>query len=157
MTMRYGLLTGQAYNPANTAKKPVGFGLERATNDVLFRDVIELAAAPANDTIFLGKYPSNTILDPYSCRVWFDDLGTGITMDVGDSSNPDGLADGVDVATAAGSFNLLVTVGIENYYKPLWAQLGYASDPGGQIELYGTILGAAATGTVAAQVMGVTR
>lgn len=157
MTMRYGSLVGQAYNPANATPTPVGFGLERGTDHVLFRDVIELSAAPANDTIFLGKYPSNTILDPDGCVCWHDDLGTGVTMDVGDSSNADGLVDGQDVATAAGSFSLLKTVGIESYFKPLWAQLGYASDPGGLIELYGTILGAAATGTVTVQIKGVTR
>lgn len=157
MTMRYGALAGQAYNPANTTPKPVGFGLERGTDHVLIRDVIELSAAAANDTIFLGKFPSNTVLDPDGCICWFDDLGTGVTVDVGDSSNADGLVDGQDVASAAGSFSLLKTVDVANYFKPLWAQLGYTSDPGGLLELYATILGAAATGTVAWQIKGVTR
>lgn len=157
MTMRYGNLVGQAFNPSNTAPKQTGFGLHRGTDHVLFRDVIELSAAPANDTIFLGKYPSNTILDPDGCICWFDDLGTGVSMDVGDANDVDALTDGQDVATAAGSFNLMKTVDVANYFKPLWAQLGYASDPGGELTLYATILGAAATGTVTVQIKGVTR
>lgn len=154
MAKLYGSLVGQGYNPANSAAKPVGFGLEKATNHVLIRDTIELAAAAINDTIFMGKYPSNTILDPDACKVWFDDLGTSVTLDIGDVNDPDGLVAAQDVATAAGSASAMKTVDIANYFKPLWAQLGYAKDPGGLIELYATIKGAAATGTLSWQLKG---
>lgn len=154
MTQRFGSLVGQAYNPANATPKQVAFGLEKATNHVLIRDTIELTAAPINDTIWLGKFPSNTVLDPAGCMVWFDDLGTSVTLDIGDVNDPDGLTAAQDVATAAGSFNAMKTVGVENYFKPLWALLGYASDPGGLLELIGTIKGGAATGTVSWQFHG---
>ena len=121
------------------------------------RDRIELAAAPANDTISLGVFPSNTVLDPDGCMAWFDDLGTGVTMDVGDADNPDALVDGQDVAAAAGSFSLLKTVDLADHFKPLWQMLGHATDPGGNIELVATILGAAATGTFIWQFKGQAR
>lgn len=154
MTMRYGSLVGAAYNPANATAKSSGFGLEKATNHVLIRDTVELAAAPVDDTIWLGKFPSNTILDPDGCKVWFDDLGTSVTLDIGDVNDPNGLLAAQDVATAAGSASVMKSVDIANYFKPLWAQLGYTKDPGGLIELYGTIKGAAATGTVSWQLKG---
>lgn len=157
MTMRYGSLVGHAYSGASAVATPTSSAHENGTDHIIARDTIELAAAPANDTIFLARVPSNTVLDPDECRVWFDDLGTSVTMDVGDSSNVDGLADGVDVATAAGSFNLMVTVNIADFFKPVWQQLGYAADPGGYLDLYATILGAAATGTVSWQIKGQAR
>lgn len=154
MAKLYGSLVGQGYNGANATPKPVGFGLEKATNHILIRDTVELAAAAINDTIYMGKFPSNTILDPDASKVWFDDLGTSVTLDIGDVNDPDGLCAGQDVAAAAGSANVMKSVDIANYFKPLWAQLGYAKDPGGLIELYGTIKGAAATGTLTFQLKG---
>lgn len=157
MTTRYGSLVGVARNPATVRPTQVSSAHSRGTDHVLVRDQIELAAAPANDLISLAVLPSNTILDPDGCICWFDDLGAGVTMDVGDATNADGLTDGQDVATAAGSFNLMKSVGIENYFKPLWETLGMTEDPGGTIELFATILGAAATGTVAWQIKGQAR
>ena len=40
-----------------------------------------------------------TVLD---CKIIFDDLGTGITVDVGDGDLVDRFMDGIDVATAGG-------------------------------------------------------
>ncbi len=157
MTMRYGSLVGIAYSGASAVALATSSAHEKGTDHILIRDRVELAAAPANDTIWLGKFPSNTVLDPDGCIAWFDDLGVGITMDVGDSSIVDGLTDGQDVAAAAGSFNLMKTVDIADYFKPLWQQLGYAADPGGFITLYATILGAAATGTFSWQMKGQAR
>ncbi|MBO9502516.1 hypothetical protein [Brevundimonas sp. A19_0] len=157
MTMRYGALVGLAYAGTSATAIVTSSAHEKGTDHILIRDRVELAAAPANDTIWLGKFPSNTVLDPDGCKCWFDDLGTGVTMDVGYAGDVDALVDGQDVATAAGSFSLLKSVDISLYHEPLWKVLGMASDPGGNIELIGTLLGAASTGTVVWQMKGQTR
>lgn len=158
MTIRYGSLVGVAYSGASATPKATSPAHERGKDQVLIRDTIELSAAPANDLIWLGKFPSNTVLNPLGCKAWFDDLGTGITLDVGEgTTHIDALTDGQDVATAAGSFELLKSVDIANYFKPLWAQLGYSADPGGHLQLFAKILGGAATGTFTWQIIGQTR
>lgn len=157
MTMRFGSLVGIAYSGVNATPKQTSSAHENGTDHILIRDQIELAAAAINDTIWLGKFPSNTVLDPAGCTGWFDDLGTSVTLDVGGANDPDGLTAAQDVATAAGSFNLLKSVDIANYFKPIWAQLGYAADPGGVLDLYATVKGGAATGTFAFQIKGQAR
>lgn len=157
MTDRYGTLVGKAYDPAATTVTATNNAHEKGTDHILIRDRVELSAAPADDRIFLGRFGSRTVLDPDGCIAWFDDLGTGVTIDVGDATNPDGLVDGQDVATAAGSFNLLKTQDVSAYFKPLWEQLGMSEDPDAPIDLYATILGAAATGTFVWQFKGLSR
>lgn len=152
MTTRYGALVGTPSQGGGFTQIPSVF--QNSKDGILVRDRIELSAAPANDLIFLARLPSNTVLDPDGCICWFDDLGTGVTMDVGDTTNVDGLVDGQDVAAAAGSFNLMKTVDVALYFEPLWKVLEMASDPGGHIDLYAKILGAAATGTVVWQIKG---
>lgn len=99
------------------------------------RDRINVDAAQ-NDRIFLGSVPSTAIIDPLASKIWFDDTGTSVTMDVGDTTYENALVAAADVAAAAGSVSVIGSIAIENYWKPLWAQLGYSADPGGQIDLY---------------------
>ena len=103
-------------------------------------DSIEATAAmAATDRIFLAKLPSDAVLLPES-TLYFDDLGTAPTLDFGDDVDPNGLATLID-ASAAGNVSLLEEVDVANYGQRLWELLGHASDPGGQIDLFLTIVG----------------
>jgi hypothetical protein len=83
--------------------------------------------AAQNDTISLGEFDWDTLLDPELSVVEFTDLGTSVTMDIGDATFPDALVAAQDVATAAGTCNLLKSVSIANRRKPLWEMLGHAT------------------------------
>lgn len=108
-----------------------------------------------NDTLVLGAIPSNAIIDPIQSKIWFDDLGTSVVMDIGNANDTDNLASDVDVAAAASSASILASVDIANYYKPLWKLLGYSTDPGGKLTLYATFQAAnPASGSVAWQIVG---
>lgn len=112
------------------------------------------ADAAQNDTIQLGYFDWDTLLDPELSVVEFTDLGTSVTMDIGDVTYPDALCAAQDVATAAGTCNPLKSVTIANRRKPLWEMLGYASLAaakliGARCELLATLEGAnPASGTV---------
>lgn len=92
----------------------------------LIRDFITVDAAQNDTVVLAAALDWNTVLDETSF-INFTDLGTSITMDVGFPNDVDALIDGADVATAAGSVNLMTTVTIANRHKPLWALAGYAS------------------------------
>lgn len=151
MTKRYGSICGAARISDSWA------GLNPAHRNgrvaVLVTDTIELAAAPAADTISAAVLAWDTILDPYGSDFSFDDLGTGNTLSLGDVTYPNALCNAQDVATAAGSAKACKSVDIANYFKPLWQMLGYADIDaaravGKQCELLFTINSAAATGTL---------
>lgn len=111
-------------------------------------DEIEaLDSYSATDRIFLAKIPSNAVLLPTS-TLYFDDLGTAPTLDFGDVVDPNGLATLISAATA-GNASLLEAVDIADYGQRLWELLGHTSDPGGQIDLFLTVVGdITTTGTV---------
>jgi len=148
MAKLYGELVGVAYSGASATVQATSSAHEKGTDHILIRDRIELAAAAINDTISLGKFGSNAMLDPLGCQIYFDDLGTSVTMNVGIATDDDALVATQDVASAAGNFSLFKSVDIANWFKPLWQVVGLSADPGGQIELLATVKGAAATGTV---------
>lgn len=158
MTTRYGALVG-AIKQAEPFRQ-VPNGRENIEQQVLVRDRIELAAAPANDVVELAVLPWETKIDPYQSDFSFDDLGTGVTFSVGDVTYPTALCNVQDVATAAGTAKICKSVDIAKYWMPLWEMLGYASLEaaqlvGRQCQLLGKIGTAAATGTVAWQITGV--
>lgn len=119
----------------------------------LAHDVVTADAAQ-NDTIQLGFFEWDALLDPELSVVEFTDLGTSVTMDIGDVTYPDALCAAQDVATAAGTCNPLKSVTIANRRKPLWEMLGYATIAaakaiGPRCELLATLEGAnPASGTV---------
>jgi hypothetical protein len=105
--------------------------------------VIELDAAAADTEFALCRlYKGDEVL--MNSRIMFDDLGTGVTLDIGDDDDTDAAdddryADGIDVASAAGSFvfdSVATCIDKVPYriQKDCW--------------LKGMILGAAATGTL---------
>lgn len=125
----------------------------------LAHDYVTVDAA-ADDTIRLGYFDWDTLLDPVQSVIEFDDLGTGVTMDVGDVTYPAALVDGQDVATAAGTVSPVKSVAAANRRKPLWGMLGYASlaaakAVGARCELLASLKDAnPASGTVAWSIYG---
>lgn len=61
----------------------------------------EASATAANSIINLFKLPKGAFI--HNFFVAFDDLGSSITIDIGDAGDGDRYVDGLDVATAAGS------------------------------------------------------
>lgn len=159
MTKRYGSYVGTPRN--SNPPVLVDLGYEKTTDQVLVRDTIELAAAPIADQVVLGTMGWETIVDCDAGVVAFDALGASTTLSVGDVTYPAALA-AATATNAAGSYKPCKSVDIANYWKPLWALLGYASlaaakAVGDQCQLLATIAGAAATGTVTWQIKGQSR
>lgn len=98
----------------------------------------EASAAAANTVINLFKLPKDVVIQNFV--VAFDDLGTGVTVDIGDAGDTDRYVDGLDVATAAGSAAGILVDG-----------LGYVIGTDAEHDdtvITATVLGAAATGTI---------
>ena len=95
----------------------------------------EASSLAANDVINLFKLPVGAVV--HNFIVSFDDLGTGTSLDIGDSKDADRYVDGADTATAAGS-----KVGI------LVDGAGYTITGNGDDVIIATNLGGAATGTI---------
>lgn len=101
----------------------------------------EASALAANDVINLFALPIGAVI--LDLIVDFDDLGTGTTLDVGDSNDIDRYIDGADTATAAGIARLGAIAG-----------RGYriGTNTGDNV-IQAKNLGAAATGTIKATVL----
>lgn len=123
---------------------------------VFFRDTIEVVTAFAqNDRILLGAIFSDAIINPVTSVIWFDDMGTAITLDVGSTATENALVAAADVATAAGSCLFYKDVDVAKFCKPLWEVLGLSSDPGGTIEIFAKLEGGnPGTGTITWQITG---
>jgi hypothetical protein len=122
----------------------------------------ELVASASGTTVDFGKIPSNArILD--ESRVYWDDLATSgtATLDIGLKSHlnnsvtadPDALSNGHDVHSGADATDgaALAALNAATVGKAAWEFIsGLTEDPGGELEVYGTIKDAAttATGTV---------
>lgn len=141
---------------AGAAFKGVSSAQKGGSDKAIIRDTIELVTAFAqNDRVLLGNLPSDLIVNPVTSVIWFDDLGTSITMDVGSTATENALVAAQDVATAAGSCLFYKSVDVANYWKPLWEVLGLSSDPGGFIPIYAKLEGGdPGTGTMTWQIMG---
>lgn len=155
MTDYFGDLVGSKVSARETTPL-LPAALKGGQDHVLIRDRIELPLAAAqNDRVLLAKLRSDTIINPVGSRIWFDDFGTSITMDVGSTANENALVAAQDIATAAGSCDLLKTVDIANYWKPLWELLGLSADPGGFIEIFAKMKGGNPdAGTLTWQIIG---
>lgn len=98
----------------------------------------EASALAENSVINLFKLPVGAVV--HSFIVAFDDLGTSITLDIGDAADVDRYVDGLDVATAAGSYSGILADGC-----------GYTigtSTTDDDTVVTAKVLGGAATGTV---------
>lgn len=98
----------------------------------------EASSTAANTVINLFKLPKDVVVQNFV--VAHDDLGTGITLDIGDAGDADRYVDGLDVATAAGSTTGCLVDG-----------LGYIIGTDKEHDdtiVTATVLGGAATGTL---------
>ena len=98
----------------------------------------EASAAAANTVINLFKLPKGVVIQNFV--VAHDDLGTGVTLDIGDAGDIDRYVDGLAVSTAAGS-----TTGV------LVDGLGYVIGTDAEHDdtlVTAKVLGSAATGTL---------
>ena len=98
----------------------------------------EASSLAANDIINLFELPKGAVV--MDLIVAFDDLGTGTTLDVGDSNDVDRYIDGADTATAAGAARMSLADGF-----------GYriGTNTGDNV-IQAKNLGGAATGTIKA-------
>lgn len=99
----------------------------------------ECSSLAANEVIqFINVAPGVTVLE---MRLDFDDLGTGVTVDVGDGDDVDRFMDGVDVSTASGTARMGAGITVAPYTA--FPKTYTTADT-----IDGKILGAAATGTI---------
>lgn len=98
----------------------------------------EASATAANTVINLFKLQKDVVVQNFV--VAHDDLGTGVTIDIGDAGDADRYVDGLNVSTAAGSTTGCLVDG-----------LGYIIGTDTEHDdtvITATVLGAAATGTL---------
>lgn len=155
MTKRFGTLVG-AVKQLGTFR-PVDTAYEHSSDHVLVRDTITLAAAAINDTVQLGVFGWETVINPNG-DVWHDALGAGVTLSIGDITFPTALMN-AEVCTAAGSAKITKALTLDKYFAPLWQALGYADlktaqAVGAQCELLAKVGVGAATGIVSWQLTG---
>jgi hypothetical protein len=125
---------------------------------LIVRDQAVMTAANLiGDTIQLGFIKSGSYLDPLSWA-WWDAFGASVTMNIGDATYPSGLASALAIA-AAGNAAVWKAFSAVKMSQPLWQALGYAADPGTNIEILGTIAGANVSNTanMAWQIHGIQR
>lgn len=92
--------------------------------------------------LYFGKIPSNARIMTNSLLE--HDALTGVaSFDLGEKTADDCLMTAVNI-TAAGTKDATGNITIANLRKPFWAICGYAADPGGELDIFGT-LDAAAT------------
>lgn len=129
---------------------------------VLACGTIELAASASGTTLFLGRVPTTARLLPNGF-IYNDDLATtgAPTLDIGlasvDSnitSDPDAINNGIALNSA--TTTTTVVADLTDVGKPMWEIAGASSDPGGSLDIYGTVADASTTqtGTVSVALFG---
>jgi hypothetical protein len=107
------------------------------------RNIVANVAVPngfvQDDRIFFGKVPAMAVINPASL-VYFGAFGSGITLDIGDINDPDGLATTINVASA-GNSPILEAMAASNFVRPLWQHLGYAANPNRELDLFASVRG----------------
>lgn len=134
------------------------------TLKVLVTSTVELASVASGTTVRFGTIPSNARLSGLS-RVYWDDLTTtgSPTLDIGlasvdanITSDPDALSNGHAVSSADVE-GALVLGNCADFGKRAWEFVnGQTTDPGGELDVYGSIVDAATvgTGTVTIELLG---
>lgn len=132
---------------------------------VLLSSTVEVAPSASGSTIKFGRIPSNARLSGLS-RVYWDDLATSgsPTLDLGlasvnanITSDPDALSNGHAVSSASATGSPAVADPAA-FGKPAYLNVnGQTTDPGGELDVYGSIVDAATvglTGTVTVELLG---
>lgn len=122
---------------------------------------VELAASTAGTTVKFGSIPSNARILGLS-RVYWDDLATtgSPTLDIGLGSVDANITSATTTLSTGHALSTADVAGepllddIVNNGKRAWEIAGASSDPGGAVDIYGTVLDAATTqtGTVSVEV-----
>lgn len=130
---------------------------------VLATATIELAASASGTTVFLGRAPSSARLLPNGF-IYNDDLATSgsPTLDIGlasvgsnVTSDPDAITNGIALSSATTTTTIMADPA--NAGKQLWQFVsGQTTDPGGELDIYGSVKDAAttATGTISVALYG---
>lgn len=143
MAKLFGNLVGAPVNLLNTGL--IGIvppHLKDSRDVVVLRDYAVLNGNVIGDTISLGSIRSTALIDMNRSSILNDNLGAGVTFNIGDATYPSGLVAGL-VGSTAGWKNLYAGVLVAaSVTWPLWQRLGYAADPQRPIELLATIAGA---------------
>jgi len=130
----------------------------------LFTSVIEQVASASGATIFFGRIPSNARISNLS-RVYWDDLATSgsPTLDLGlasvgsnITSDPDAFSNAHDVTSADTSGECLIDLFADSGKRAWEFVNGQTTDPGGSLDVYGSIVDAATTqtGTILVELYG---
>jgi hypothetical protein len=107
-------------------------------------DEYEAAALAGSDVIQVGDVlPDGAVV--LDIQIDFDDLGAGLTLDVGDSNDVDRYLDGVDTATAAGKVSMRTASAT---IAPITGMGYVVGTNSGDNQIQLTNLGGAATGTI---------
>ena len=134
-------------DPAVKPADPLPVETVRGTMKALVSTVEITNGDSAASKQYFGKVPSNARLSKLS-RLDHDAITGTTDYDLGGVNDPDALIDGADIALA-GNKDAVGIVNIVNLHKPLWVLLGYTTDPGGELAIFGTVkVAATATGTV---------
>lgn len=154
MATLYGALVG-ALIQAGKGFAGVSNRFKDGSDDILIRDTVALTTANLiGDVIVLGTFKSNAYIDP-AATLWNDALGASVTLNIGDSVHPTGLASALAVTNAGNAaIHKAFTPVMMGY--PLWQKLGYSADPGGFLTLQAVIAGAniATPGSLAWKIVG---
>ena len=125
------------YEAQTAGKVALSQGVADATLHVV-TTTYEASAAASGTVINLFKLQKGVTIQNFV--VAHDDLGTGVTLDIGDAGDADRYVDGLDVATAAGSATGILVDG-----------LGYTTGTDTTNDdtlITATVGGGAATGTI---------
>ena len=141
MAKIYGSLVG---TPMNTLQS-CGFGgvsnrWKDGHDEVLWRDLVTTHGNLIGDQISLGMFRSTAYIDQGNSYLWWTAFGAGVSLNLGDVNHPNALGAAVNVA-AVGSHDFEVAWLPTWMGQQLWQHLGYAADPGGNIELLATFAG----------------
>lgn len=136
---------------------------ESVTPKALIVSTIELAASSSGATVRFGRIPSNARILPTGL-IYNDDLATtgSPTFDIGFASvnsnitsDPDALINGIALSSATTTTTIMADPA--NAGKRAWEFVnGQTTDPGGLLDVYGSVKDAATTqtGTVTVELYG---
>lgn len=111
------------------------------SDHILVRDTAVMTTSNIADVVSLGFLKSTALITP-AAALWYDAFGAGVKLNIGDATNPTGLANQIDVAAAGVGIPMWKGFTAAKMGQPLWQALGYGADPGGIIELIGTVAAA---------------
>jgi hypothetical protein len=143
MAKLLGQLVGQPVQNLQASGYGLVAGRYKDGHDtVLWRDYVVTQGNLIGDQISFGTFKSNAYIDHGNSYLWWTAFGAGCTLNIGDVNHPNTLAAALAIA-AVGTQDFEVSWAPPWIGQPLWQHLGYATDPGGSIEILGTFAGAA--------------